>query len=187
MAMPRIQVTNLHGYSLEQLAELAKKAEKPFTRQLLTAVVMAAKGIPSETIALTLNCSRVTVCRCINRWNERGLEGSEDHRGGSEGSMTEEMLADIDDVVRNKSPRDFGYCNKNHWHTRVLQTYIYEKYGIKYSTEWIRLTLRRLGHSYKRTTKRSTKANREAQASFKKGSHRSWKSLEPRKTSACLP
>lgn len=168
MPMPRMRVRNTHGLEIDEIAKLAAHAEKPYTRQTLTAVVMTLQGIPAETIAQTLGCSRVSVWRFVDRWNKRGMEAATDHRGGSQSSFTEEMLQDIDDAVRNRSPRDHGY-SKNRWDTRVLQRYILDTYGKKYSCEWIRQILHKLGHSHKRSAKRSTRANKEAQQAFKKG------------------
>ncbi len=168
MPMPRMKVTNTHGLGIDEIAKLAAHAEKPYTRQTLTAVVMTLQGIPAETIAQTLGCSRVSVWRYVNRWNKQGMEATIDHRGGSQSSFTEEMLQDVDDAVRNRSPRDHGY-SKNRWDTRVLQRYIFDTYGKKYSYEWIRQILHKLGYSHKRSTKRPSRANKEAPESFKKG------------------
>lgn len=168
MPMPRMRVTNTHGFEINGLARLAAHTRKPYTRQTLTAVVMTLQGIPAETIAEILGCSRVSVWRHVQRWNEKGMEAAKDHRGGSKSSFTEEMLQDIDDAVRNRRPMDHGY-SKNRWDTRVLQRYILDTYGRKYSYECIRRVLHKLGHSYKRTSKRPTRANREAQEAFKKG------------------
>jgi transposase len=96
------------------------------------------------------------------------MEAAKDHRGGSKSSFTEEMLADIDDAVRNRNPQDHGYY-KNRWDTRVLQRYILDTYGRKYSYERIRQILHELGHFHMRSAKRPTRANKEAQESFKKG------------------
>lgn len=69
-----------------------------------------------------------------------GMEAATDHRGGSQSSFTEEMLQDNDDAVRNRSPKDHGY-SKNRWYARVLQRYILDNYGKKYSCERIRQIL----------------------------------------------
>ena len=165
MAMPRMKVTNMHGFGIDEIAKLAAHTEKPYTRQTLTAVVMTLQGIPAETIAKTLGCSRASVWRYVNRWNNQGMEAAKDHRGGSESSFTEEMLLDIDDALRNRSPRDHGY-SKSRWDTRVLQRYIYDTYGKKYSCEWIWQILHKLGYSHKRSTRRPSRANKKAQKSF---------------------
>lgn len=168
MPMPRTRVTNTHGLEIDEIAKLAAHAEKPYTRQTLTAVVMTLQGISAETMGQTLGCSRVSIWRYVNRWNKQGMKAATDHRGGSQSSVTEEMLQDIDDAVRNRSPKDHGY-DKNRWDTRVLRRYILDTYGKKYSYEWIRQILHRVGYSHKGSAKRSTRANKEAQEAFKRG------------------
>ena len=168
MPMPRMKVMNTHGFEISELTRLAARTREPYARQTLTSVVMTLQGIPAETIAETLGCSRVSVWRHVHRWNEKGMEAAKDHRGGSKSSFTEEMLKDIDDAVRNRHPRDHGY-SKNRWDTRVFQQYILDTYGRKYSYERIRQVLHELGHSFKRTSRRPTRANKEAQEAFKKG------------------
>ncbi|HBK59711.1 MAG TPA: hypothetical protein DDZ84_02815 [Firmicutes bacterium] len=114
MPMPRMRATNTNGLEIDEIARLAAHAETSYTRQTLTSVVMTLQGIPAETIARTLGCSRVSVWRYVNRWNGQDVEAAADHRGGSQSSFTEEMLQDIDDALRNRSPRDHGY-SKNRW------------------------------------------------------------------------
>ena len=121
MPMPRMKVTNTHGLGIDEIAKLAAHAEKPYTRQTLTAVVMTLQGIPAETIAQTLGYSRVSVWRYVNRWNKQGMEATIDHRGGRQSSFTEEMLQDVDDAVRNRSPREqepLGYSGSSKVHLR---------------------------------------------------------------------
>ena len=165
--MPRIRITHMHGSTVEELAKLAAKAESPYTRRVLQAVVMTANGIPAEVIAKTLGCCHATVCKCIHVWNEHGLEGAKDHRGGNVGRLTDEMLGDIDDAIRHRSPKDQGY-QQNRWTCKLLARYIRDTYGVGYSDEWVRRTLHRLGHTYKRGARKPPKADKEAQMAFKK-------------------
>lgn len=109
MAIRRIRITNMHGYTLQELAKLANNAGKPYTRRVLTAVVITLQGIGTELIADTLGRSHAIVCNYVNWWNRLGMEAAEDHRGGSKSSVTEEMLKDIGDAIRNRSSRDHGY------------------------------------------------------------------------------
>lgn len=37
------------------------------------------------------------------------MDATTDHRDGSQSSFTEDMLQDMYDAVRNRSPRDDGY------------------------------------------------------------------------------
>lgn len=70
---------------------------------------MTATDIPAKVIAKTLGSCHATVCRCVHIWNEHGLERAKDHRGGSVEHLTDEMLGDIDDAIRHRSPKDHGY------------------------------------------------------------------------------
>lgn len=106
MPMPSMRVTNAHEFEISELAKLAARASKPYTRRALTAVVMTLQGIPAETIAETLGCSRVSVWGHVNRPNEMGMESTTDHRGRSKSSFTEDVLKDIDDAARNRRPMD---------------------------------------------------------------------------------
>lgn len=96
------------------------------------------------------------------------MEAAKDHRGGSKSSFTEDMPKDIDDAVRNRRPIDHGY-DRNRWDTRVLLRYVHSTYRREYSCERIRQMLHELGFSFKRNTKRPTRANKQAREGFKKG------------------
>lgn len=76
MAMSHTRVTNMHGYTLQELAKLANKAEKPYTRRVLTAVMMTLQAIGAEVIAETPGCSYASACNHITWWNLRGVEAT---------------------------------------------------------------------------------------------------------------
>jgi len=119
MPMPRSKVTNMHGFTAQELAKLAAKAKNPYTRRVLQVVLATLRGVPAEVIAKTLGCCHSTVCRCIRMWNEYGLEGAEDRRGGGVERLTDEMLNDIDDAVKHRSSKDHGY-QQNRWTCKAL-------------------------------------------------------------------
>lgn len=170
--MPKkcVQVTNMHGYTLEDLIKLSNETNSKYTRTVLTAIIMRLEDIHTSKIAKTLGKCVATITNYINRWNEFGIESIYDHRGGSEGTTTEAMVKDIYDIVVNNAPKDFGY-NQNNWNTRVLKRYIKDNYGQDYSTEWIRQILLSLGFTYKRGVYKPTKANPELQEAFKKNEY----------------
>ena len=88
MPMPRMKVTNTHGLGIDEIAKLAAHAEKPYTRQTLTAVVMTLQGIPAETIAQNL-CLKKR--ESVEQARHRGLDRSQRwqpksiHRGDASG------------------------------------------------------------------------------------------------------
>ncbi|MEA4884389.1 MAG: hypothetical protein VB144_12195 [Clostridia bacterium] len=56
MPMPRMKVTNTHGFEISELTRLAARTQEPYTRQALTSVVMTLQSISAETIAEILGC-----------------------------------------------------------------------------------------------------------------------------------
>lgn len=78
MPMPRTRLTNTHGLEADESAKPTVHAEKPHTRQALTAVVMTLQGIPAETIAQTLGYFRVSIWRYVNWRNSQGMRDATD-------------------------------------------------------------------------------------------------------------
>lgn len=83
MPMPGMRVTNTRGLQIDEIAKPAARAEKPYARQTLTAVVMTLQGILAETIAQTLGCLPISVWKSLDRWNRQSMEAATDDRGGS--------------------------------------------------------------------------------------------------------
>lgn len=130
--MPRIKVTNMHGFAVKELPKVAEKAQASYTCRVLQVVLATLMGVPAEVIVKTLGGCHSTVYRCIRLWNKYGLERAEEHWGGSVGCLTEEMLYDIDDAERNGSPEDRGHQQKRCAY-KTLGRYIRDTYGVSYS------------------------------------------------------
>ena len=169
MARKCVEVKTLHGYTIENLNEIEKKLKSDYSKSLIRAVIMRYQGIHTSVVAKTIGKSVPSVTIYINRWNESGINAVADLRGGSVSTFTNEMLNDLKDTVVNKNPRELGFTAAT-WNTHMLKQYIAEKYGLEYSSEWIRQLLIRLGFSYKRELYQPTKAAPELQALFKKNS-----------------
>jgi transposase len=105
-----------------------------------------------------------------------GHGAAKDHKGGSKGSSTEDTPRDIDDAVRNRRAMEHGY-DGNRWDTRVLQRYVHDIYGRRYSCQRIRQVPHELGFSFKRSTERPARANKQAQEAFKESLPHQWMSL----------
>ncbi len=56
MPMSRMRVTNTHGLEIDEIAKLAARAEKPYTRQTLTAVVMTLQRYILDTYGRKYSC-----------------------------------------------------------------------------------------------------------------------------------
>ncbi|WML34703.1 winged helix-turn-helix domain-containing protein [Clostridium sp. OS1-26] len=167
MGRKGIEVESLYGFTTESLKKMRNSHESEFARNVLTAVAMRYEGFSTIKIAKFLLKSKQTIIDYIKKWNSVGLKALEDHRGGSEGTFTAEMLDDLINTVLHTLPNDFGFIG-NVWTCPLLVEYIYQNYGEKYSKEYIRILLKRNNLSYKRAQRKPTKADKVEQEAFKK-------------------
>jgi len=167
MGRKLLEVTTLHGLTIEELIALEEKHQKKSLKSLLRTVIMRYKGIHTEEIQHILGKSRPAVIGYINKWNKYGMNALVDNRGGSVSTFTDEMLDELRDTVLNKSPKDYGYLSST-WDTHMLSEYITNTFGKDYSSEWIRQMLIKIGFSYKRGQYMPTKGDPELQEAFKK-------------------
>ena len=174
MGRKAIEVTSLHGLTIEDLNTIAKRANNNYTYTVIQAVIMRYQGIETSVIATTLSKSYATIINYLNDWNKTGVLAISDTRGGKRpNTFTDEMLEDLRDVVETKSPQDFDF-EQNKWDSNTLARYIEEKYGKQYSVTWVRNMLKGLGFSYKRGVYKPTLGNVELQENFKKKCQKSW-------------
>ena len=164
-----VEVKTLHGLTVEELITLEEQQSKKSIKSLLRTVIMRYKGIHTAEIQSILGKSRPMITAYINRWNQFGIDALVDNRGGSKSSFTDEMVEDLRHTVLNKNPRDFGFLSST-WDTHMLAQYIDTTFGAKYSSEWIRQMLIKLGFSYKRGQYMPTKGDPVLQEGFKKNS-----------------
>lgn len=168
MSRKSTPIKSLYGYTIEDLKKMRNSHKSEFARTVLTAIVMRAEGTSTTEISKFILKSIPTVVSYITKWNSVGLKALEDNRGSySEGTFTAEMLDDLLNTVLNTHPNDFGFLG-NVWTTPLLAEYINQNYGIKYSSEYIRLKLKENNFSFKRAQRKSTKANKDSQEAFKK-------------------
>ena len=174
MGRKAIEVTSLHGLTIEDLNTLARRANNNYTYTVSQAVIMRFQGIETSVIATTLSKSYATIINYLNAWNNTGVLALSDERGGKRpNTFTDEMLEGLRDVVENKSPQDFDY-EQSKWDSNTLSRYVEETYGKQYSDTWIRNMLKGLGFSYKRGVYKPTLGDAELQESFKKKCQNSW-------------
>ena len=163
-----IQVKTLHGFTLDELQSKYESTTSNYSRNVYLAVIMRYKDIDTEIIMKTIGKSRTTVTAYINNWNEQSVDSAKDNRGGNIPSkLTEDIIANIEDVIATKSPTDFGFVSCT-WNSTILSKYIEQKFGSKFATSWIRKLLEGLGFSYKRGVYKPTKEDPELQEQFKK-------------------
>ena len=162
MGRKLLEVTTLHGFTIDDLIKLEESHQKKSIKSLIWTVIMRYQGIHTEEVQHILGKSRPTITEYINKWNKYGLDALVDNRGGSISTFTDEMLEDLKDTVLNKSSKDFGFLSSTR-DTHMLSKYITDTFAKEYSSEWIRQMLIKLGFSYKRGQYMPTKGNPELQ------------------------
>lgn len=132
MGRKLLEVTTLHGFTIDELIKLEESHQKKSIKSLIRTVIMRYQGIHTEEIEYILGKSRPTITGYINKWNKHGIDALVDNRGGSVSTFTDEML-EKKDTVLNKSPKDFGFLSST-WDTHMLSKYIAE-FNKEYSSE----------------------------------------------------
>lgn len=167
MGRKMVEVETLHGNTIEELLAMKSTLTSSYSFTVLMAITMRYQKVHTDEIVRILGLSKPTILDYIRKWNELGLEALKDHRGGSKGSFTDEMLNDLKDTVVHKSPVEEGFESYT-WTCSLLADYIEKKYNQKYSREWIRQILRLNRFSYKRGQYKPSLASEAEQMAFKK-------------------
>lgn len=167
--MPKksIKITTLHDYTIDDLIKMKDINDSSYATNILLAVIMKYQGFKTSEICSVLGKSNNTIIRYIKNWNMYGVKSLKDNRGGSEGNFTAEMIDDLLTTVRFRNPVDYGFASST-WTTKTLSEYIYINYGLKYSSEYIRLILKENNFSFKRGQYNPTNGNKKLQLAFKK-------------------
>lgn len=167
MGRKMVEVKTLHGYTVEELLEMKNTLKNSYSYTALLAITMRYQNIHTDDIVKILGLSKPAILEYIHKWNEQGLEAIKDHRGGSKGNFTDDMLNDLKDTVIHKCPVEEGFSSYT-WTCSMLADYIDKKYNQKYSDEWIRQILNKNKFSHKRGQYKPSLASEVEQMSFKK-------------------
>jgi transposase len=167
MGRKALAVSTLHGYTIEELVNLKNGDSSDYAKIILSAIIMRYYGYSPKEIMNFTGKTNATIVKYITAWNKLGLKCLEDHRGGSEGEFTAEMLDDLIYTLNHKTPNKCGFIAHS-WSCNLLSKYIANNYGIKYSTSWIHAILVKNNQSYKRAQPKQAKANKQEQEEFEK-------------------
>jgi len=108
--------------SLDEVRRLCKKERDSRLRERLIAIRMLMQGRSRREVAASLDVSPTTIYYWKKAWNESGLAGLRPSYRGSRSKVTQEMEAEIEDIVEVKQVVDGktvtgyliqGYLKKN--------------------------------------------------------------------------
>lgn len=137
------------NYSVEDLFNLLHSNADYLTGVRLLALIQIAKGTSSRELEDIFDRSHSRFCVWVNNFNEYGIEGVKDKCGkGRNSRLSKSELAELKDVVLNKSPEEYGY-NTTTWNGLLLIDYIGKKYHTSYKKANIYVILKKkLGLSF---------------------------------------
>ena len=168
MGRPSIQISTLHGYTIEELVDFKNTVESKYSRLALTVITMRYSGYSNAEIIENTNLSKVSIVAHIKNWNTFGLKSVENHRGGNRlPKLSPDIVDDLIYVALHRTPNDFEFIGHN-WTLALLALYIKQNYNIEISIATIWTILKANKLSYKRAQAKPTKADKAEQEAFKK-------------------
>jgi transposase len=173
-----MQVNSHH--SVADLQRLRRKAQGGL-RDRIQMVILAMEGRTAPAIAEAVGSSRRTIQDWVYRYNDQGLDGLKDHRGGNHRLLTAEQQ----DRVREHIDRSAADPHAGIRRGEDLRQWIHGELGVLYTLTGVYELLHRLGYSCLMPRPRHAQSDPAAQAEFKKKPAARWlKSPKPIRANA---
>ena len=157
-----MQVISHH--SVEELRNTAKRERNAHRRIRMQMVLLAMQGHTAPQIARALSVSRRSLQDWVRRYNQNGLKGLDDRRGGNRRHLTaaqeQRIIVHIDGLAAD--PREGIRRGQD------LRRWIEKQFNVLYSLNGIYELLHRLGYSCLMPRPRHAQADSKAQEAFKK-------------------
>lgn len=165
-----IQITRLDQGAQDLRAEAGKTKDGRVSRRLL-ALAMVLEGTPRKAAAEACGMDRQTLCDWVQRYNEDGISGLSDRRGGVSRSLLDagQMAQLAAWVEAGPDPKRDGVVR---WRRCDLAAKIKAEFGVGVHERTVSGYLARLGYVRLTVRPEHPKASPEAQEAFKKTSPR---------------
>ena len=150
--------------SLSELERLERIEKDAGRAKRLRIIILAMIGYTAPAIAMSLGLSRRICQRWVYRFNEQGLEGLDDLRGGESPSpLTPEQEALVCERIENGPTLGDEVCSLR---GVDFQRILSQEFGVWRSLASVYNLLHRLGYSYLRPRPRHRRADPQAQEKF---------------------
>lgn len=166
MSRRKLEISKKHlRYSeLEKIYDQCQDSELKIK---LLAILQIRDGLTSGDVAKNLHKSDFYIRYWVHRYNDNGLDGLKDTRGGNRKSyLTDEQKQAVIEALQ-KSPRECGF-NRSNWAMPLLKIWINKQWGIVYKTSSLYDVVHNLGFTLQRPKKQSRNAKKELKDQFKK-------------------
>ncbi len=153
---------------IEIIRSAMKATKNKRMYQRYRVIYLHLRGYTNRAIAKEEGFCEHTVGTYISKYKEGGLDGLIPKPiPGAPRLLTTEQEKELARVITTKTPDEVGFPNRKNWYINIVQQWIENTWGIKYSHRGMAEVLYRLGLSFTRPTYTLAKANPEKQEKFK--------------------
>jgi transposase len=161
------RVRQISGYTSEEIKALFNNEDKYKIGLRLYAVYQVSLGKPSRQLEELYNTSFKQILNWVDRFEKEGVDGLKDKSGrGEKRDCQIEELAELKEIILEKSPTDFGY-NSETWSGPLVLEVIKKQYKIEYKIAQVYNLLKKMGLSYQKSKGYYPEADKEKQELFK--------------------
>lgn len=165
MSRRRLEVTHRY-FSYRKLKEIYEHTDDAAMMIKILAILETWDGLSSLEVAENIHMSDRYVRKWVHRYNEAGISGLADTRGGYfTGYLSDEQKQLVKEILQ-KSPMDCGF-NHSNWTMPLLKLWIDKNLNVNYKTASLYDVVHNLGFTLQRPKKQSCKANPQLQEQFK--------------------
>jgi transposase len=145
------RVRQISGYTSEEIKALFNNEDKYKIGLRLYAVYQVSLGKPSRQLEELYNTSFKQILNWVDRFEKEGVDGLKDKSGrGRKAGLSIEELAELKEIILDKSPTDFGY-NSGTWSGPLVLEVIKKQYKIEYKIAQVYNLLKKMGLSYQKS------------------------------------
>jgi transposase len=145
-----LQITNTHGWTIEQLQSQEKAIQKASMAKRIAVIRLIMQGCYAIQVAELLNIHRETISEYVKKFNTGGMEELL-RRGYAPGRLpylSPEEEQEVRHMLECSTPTEEGYGCETCWGTRILKEVIEDKFSVTMSRGGVRHMLKRWGFRY---------------------------------------
>src|SRR4051794_37727709 len=139
--MKQDQPIRLSTKDRDKLRNILVHGTEGATALRVTVILLSDLAHSSAVIARSLRVTEREVRLCRRRWRSGGLNGLHDRARAGRPALADKSFIKLLRRTAKKNPHEMGYVFSR-WTTPRLSTYMFQKTGLKLSSDYIRKLLR---------------------------------------------
>lgn len=163
----RIVLQRSTRFGLEKMLKQAQNKGDLRGAKRIMAIFGAAEGLPYEVIASTLNVIEKTVIRWVKTFLLKGPGGLISLKSsGRKPKLTKSQKKELSRII-SRGPAKAGFPGAC-WRSPMIQTLIYDRFGVFYAVNYIAQLLKDMGFSFQKARFAPSRADRTARTEWLK-------------------